>query len=420
MSRRKVLGLVGAALGLTACGATEKVDADGVTRLWYWPGGLSPVVLTEAAQQFADRTALEPALIEGDYRAQLVDLLARGGDLPSIVGIKGEDMASLLPRADLFADLHTLGADEVSADYLSWKWQQASAPDNRLIGFPIDIGPTAMFYRSDLFARAGLPGEPAAVAAAIRTWDDLFDAGAQLRSKLPAVHLIRNAAELFTVMIYQGAQRYVDETNHFIGDESHIRQAWDVAAQVVTRKLGAGIPKADEDGWKKGLADGTVAAVLGAVWLGFDLKSSAPDTTGRWRVAAGPATGANYGGSFLAIPQAAAGHELAFEIIKWLLAPDNLAQAFTDAALFPAAPSTYDMPALVGADPFFGGQQTVGIFAESARQARRGYEAPADADIHGAFVVQLDAYESGLKSAGDAWRDAVVRGRAIAVSMGVD
>jgi cellobiose transport system substrate-binding protein len=423
MSRRSVLAF-GAACGtfaLTGCaGRSSKATGSGETALWYWPGGLSAAVLTQAAQQFAGRTSLKPVSHDGVYRDQLVKVLNSGDDVPAIVGIKGEDIASLLPRADLFADLHVLGVDELMPQYVSWKWQQASAPDNRLIGFPIDIGPTAMYYRSDLFAKAGLPGEPAAVAKKIATWDDYVSAGAQLVKALPGVKLVRNAAELYTVMICQGTSRYIDEINHYVGNGDHIRQCWDTSARIVEKKLGAVIPGSEGDQWAKALAAGTVATALGAAWLMYDIKNAAPDLAGHWRVAGGPATGANYGGSFLAIPAAAAEHQLSFEIITWLLSPANQAQAFTDAALFPAAPASFRMPALLEPDPFFGGQVTVGVFADSAAKAHRVYEAPADATIHQAFVDQLDAYEKGTKTGAKAYRDAVANGRSIASSMGVN
>lgn len=423
VSRRTALalGAVCGTLTLTGCGGSStKATGSDDTALWYWPGGLSPAVLTRAAQQFAGRTRLKPESHDGVYRDQLVKVLNGGKNVPAIVGIKGEDIASLLPRADLFVDLHVLGVDELMSQYVSWKWQQASSPDSRIIGFPIDIGPTAMYYRADLFAKAGLPGEPAAVSGRIRTWDDYLAAGVQLVKALPGVKLVRNAAELYTVMICQGAARYIDDSNRYIGGDAHIRRDWDTAAGIVEKKLGAAIPGSEGDNWAAALAAGTVATALGAAWLMFDIKSAAPKTSGHWRVAAGPASGANYGGSFLAIPAAAADHQLSYDIITWLLSPANQAAAFTDADLFPAAPAAFAMPALQQPDPFFGGQKTVAIFADSAGQAHRVYEAPADASIHQAFVDELDAYEKGTKSGTEAYRDAVAGGRAIATSMGVN
>ncbi|MEU4161975.1 extracellular solute-binding protein [Actinoplanes sp. NPDC026670] len=423
ISRRQalLLGLAGATGGLAGCAAREQATAESSqTRLLYWSGGLSSDVLDRAKNRFADRTELTPVQVEGVYRDQLTEILNSGRDLPGIVGIKGEEVAALVPRADLFVDLHTLGVDDLMSQYVPWKWQQAASPDNRQIGFPIDIGPTATFFRTDLFAAAGLPSDPAKVAASVRTWADYIAGGVKLVKALPSVKLVRNSSELYTIMLWQGTQRYIDETNHYIGGEAHVKRAWDFSVQLIEKDLVARIPGTDGDGWTKALVEGTVATALGASWLGYDLKSLAPDSSGKWRVASGPAIGANYGGSFLAVPQGSADHALSFEIIKWILDPENQAIAFTEAGLFPAATAAFEMPALAEPDPFFGGQKTIGIFADSARKAHRVYEAPADAKIHDAFVAQLDAIEKGAKPAAQAWTDAVEEGRSIGASLGVN
>lgn len=425
VSRRRVLcaaaGLV-VTSAVTGCGDEENTAAnDGETILWHWPGGLSDAVLTEAVTRFAGRTTLRPTLIEGDYRARLSEVLAGpSGGVPSIAGIKGEEIASFLPRADLFADLRPLGADEVAGEYLPWKWQQASAPDNRLIGFPIDIGPTAMYYRADVFEKAGLPVEPGEVAELLGTWNDYFEAGIEIGRKLPGTKLLRNAPELFTIVICQGAKRFIDEGNHFVGDAVHVRAAWETAARLVGTGVSAALPVDDEARWKAGLRDGSLATEIGAAWLGYDIKTAAPDAAGRWRVASGPASGANYGGSFLSLPENGRDPALAYEIVAWLLSPQNQAKAFTDAALFPAAPATYTMPALREPDPYFGGQVTVEVFGDSAQRAHRVYEAPADAEVQQVYLRQLAAYERGEKSEPEAWRDAVAEGRRLAASLGVN
>ncbi len=409
---------------LTACAGQNPVAdstaGDDRTRLLYWPGGLSTGVLNAATTQFADRTDLRPELIDGIYRDRLLEILGAGTDIPGIVGIRGEEIASLVPRADLFVDLHSLGVDRLMGDYVPWKWQQAASPDNRQIGFPIDTGPTATFYRADLFKKAGLPSEPGRMAAAVRTWKDYIASGVELVKELPKVKLVRNGTELYTIVLWQGTQRYIDETNHFIGGEAHIRAAWDLSVELIRKDLAAGITAEDGEGWGEALAEGTIATALGAAWLGYDLKSLAPKTSGKWRVAAGPAIGANYGGSFLAIPEGSADPQLSFDVIKWILTPENQAKAFADAALFPAATAAFEMPALQEPDPFFGGQRTVDVFAESARKAHRVYEAPADAKIHDAYVKQLAQVEDGTKSETQAWTDAVAEGRSIGDSLGVN
>ena len=423
ISRRNLLSLsatVGAgALVSGGCANRSTGSVSGLTTLWCWPGGLSEKVLTDATTHFAGDTKLVYSVLSGDYKQQLLDALDRGKDVPDIVGIKGEDIASLLPRADRFVDLNTLGATEVQAQYLRWKWQQGSTFDGRLVGFPIDIGPTAMYYRADVFRKAGLPDAPARVNAAMASWNSFLQTGRRLVKAVPSVRLLASGTQILGVRTNQNTKRFVDEGNHFVGDQPHIRAAWDCAVRLSEWGLSANI-QSDSDSWGKDIASGRLAVELGAAWHAPDIQAAAPDTDGLWRVAGGPATGSNSGGSFLAIPATAPNPEQSFAIVRWLLSPENQARAFTDAALFPSTPSAYTMPAMTQPETFFGGQRTVEVFGASAQKAPRVYEAPSDAAIYQVYAKELANIETGVKTAAAGWRDAVTQARSLATSLGVN
>jgi cellobiose transport system substrate-binding protein len=399
---------------VAGCG-TDKKKAGGGNQaldLWCWPGGLGTKTVAAAVKQFPGLTT---RIVEGDYLRTLLPVIS-GRKAPAIAGIKGEDITTMLPRADLFVDLNTLGASALQNQYLDWKWQQGSTLDNKLIGFPIDIGPTAMFYRADLFEQAGLPPNPADVAGQIPNWPAFLDAGTKLKAK--NVKLVANAWELFAVCCQQQSKRFVNESNQYIGDSADIHTAWNIAVEAIQRGLTAGIAN-DDKRWTGLFDHGQVATDSGAAWHAADMVQAAPSTKGRWRVANGAADGANIGGSFLALPVDGADHQTAFRVIKWLLSPGNQAKMFTEAALFPSAPAAYKMPELVAPDPFFGGQRTTEIFAVSAAKKKRSFQAPADEDLQLVFAAQLRALTAGSVDAASAWTTAVATGRQEAQSLGV-
>src|SRR4029078_2173516 len=144
-----------------------------------------------------------------------------GTGTPARPGIKGEDIASLLPQASRFVDLKSVGADSVLGDYLQWKVNQATTLDGKVIGLPIDVGPTGLFYREDIFAAAGLPSDPAKVADQLKTGDDYFAAGVQLKAKNPKALLVWDATDLYDMVVGQGTERYISKDNKFIGDQDH-------------------------------------------------------------------------------------------------------------------------------------------------------------------------------------------------------
>ena len=422
LSRRGFLqaaALTAAASGLTvACGGSS---GSGGTKngknltLWYWGGALSDKVVAEAKTHFSSQIKLTTASIGGDFKQKLTTTLAAGTSVPDITGIKGEDIASFLPNANRFLDLNDLGFKKISSQYLEWKTKLAQSPDGKQIGFPIDIGPTALFYRQDLFAKAGLPTDPDAVAAHTRTWDDYFALGVELHKALPDTYLINNMSSVFTNVVGQGTSRFIDKDNHFIGDGDHIRAAWTTAVRPYTLGIDA---KINDNTWNAAVGKNLLTE-LGAAWHALDIEQAAPQTKGKWRVCANPVGPANQGGSYLALPKQCRNPEEAFKIISWILSPANDARGFTDAAIFPAAPAAYAMPAMTSGDPFFGGQKIIEVFGPAAKDIQVAYEAPADAAVQAPFMTELTNIEAKGKKPDDAWKDAVSQAKQIARRQGV-
>ncbi|WP_427165499.1 extracellular solute-binding protein [Streptomyces sp. C1-1] len=423
LSRRGFLqaaALTAAASGLTvACGGGS---GSGGTKngknltLWYWGGALSDKVVAEAKTHFSSAVTLTTASIGGDFKQKLTTTLAAGTSVPDITGIKGEDIASFLPNANRFLDLNDLGFKKLAPQYLEWKTKLARTEDGKQIGFPIDIGPTALFYREDLFAKAGVPTDPDKVAALVKTWEDYFQLGTELQKKNPGTYLVNNLGSMFDMTVGQGTQRFIDKNNHFIGDQDHIRAAWTTSVRPYTLGLDA---KINDNTWNAAVGK-SLLTELGAAWHALDIEQAAPQTKGKWRVCAMPVGPANQGGSYLALPKQCRNPEEAFKIISWILSPANDARGFTDAAIFPAAPAAYTMPAMTGPDAFFGGQKIIEIFGPAAKAVPTAYEAPADAAVMAPYKTELTNIEAKGKKPDDAWKDAVSQAKQIARRQGVN
>jgi cellobiose transport system substrate-binding protein len=423
LSRRGFLqaaALTAAASGLTvACGGSS---GSGGTKngksltMWYWGGALSDKVVAEAKAHFGSQIKLTAASIGGDFKQKLTTTLAAGSSVPDITGIKGEDIASFLPNAGRFLDLNELGFKKISSQYLDWKTKLAQTEDGKQIGFPIDIGPTALFYRADLFRKAGLPTDPDKVAAEAGTWDDYFALGSELKKAVPGTYLINNMGSVFNIAVGQGTKRFIDENNHFIGDQDHIRAAWTTAIRPYTLGIDA---KINDQTWNAAIGK-NLGTELGAAWHALDIEQAAPGTKGKWRVCATPGGPANQGGSYLALPKQCRNPEEAFKIISWILSPANNARGFTDAAIFPASPASYAMPAMTGADAFFGGQKIIEVFGPAAKAIPVSYEAPADAAVMAPYFTELTNIEAKGKKPDAAWKDAVRQAKQIARRQGVN
>jgi cellobiose transport system substrate-binding protein len=429
ISRRRLLqaglfGLASAAVGATAaCGGDDDSPGGGTAAestdlsMWYWSGGLSDKVVADVPKQFPGIT-FKPSQIGGAFKDKLVTTISSRQFMPDITGIKGEDIAYFMAQAGQFLDLNELGAGNLKSQYLEWKWKQGSTPDGKLIGFPIDIGPTALFYRADIFKKAGLPSEVADVTAAAGTWDAYFDLGTKLKKALPGTFLVGEAAEVFDMAVNQSTKRYADADKKFIGDQEHIRRAWDLAAKAVKLGISFKVQSGKQDA-NAAMSQGTLPAKLGAAWVALDIKSAAEKTSGNWRVAPMPEGPANQGGSFLAIPKSSKAPKKAFEIITWLLNVDNQGRGYTDSALFPSAPAAYKLPALTAPDDFFGKQVTIDVFGPAAEKIPVAYESQYDGVLRDPFAAELSNVETKGKDPEAAWNDAVSAAKKAGERVGV-
>src|SRR6266540_3339036 len=396
LSRRTLLaGGFAAVLGGTVVACSSGMDNTSTTKkntateltLWCWPGGLGKSVIDDTVAHFPD-PKIKYSEIGGDFKQKLITTFNGGTGIPDITGIKGEDIASMLPQANRFVDLKTLGADSILGDYVEWKVKQATTLDGKVLGLPIDIGPTGLFYREDIFAKGGLPSDPAKVADQLKTWDDFFAAGVELKKANPKALIVWDATDLYDIVVGQGTERYISKDNTFIGDQDHIKKAWDTVVKAMTLKIDGKTPSGGPD-WNAGLDQGTVPAHIGAAWAALDITKNAAD----------PAK--------------------AFEVIKYMLSPDNQAKAYADAQIFPATPAAYDKPQLKGADPFFGGQVPIDVFGPAAKAIPVAYQAPSDDAVGAPYKDELKTVQSGAKSSDAAWAAAVSKAKAIAKRQGV-
>ena len=111
-----------------------------------------------------------------------------------------------------------------------------------------------------------------------------------------------------------------------------------------------------------------------------------------------PGGPANIGGSFLAIPKNAADPEKAFEVIKWMLSPDNQAKAFADAQIFPSTPASYTMPQLTAAGPVLRRPGDDRRLRAAAEKIPVAYDSPSDGAVSAAVQRRAKNVEARART----------------------
>ncbi|MDJ0461038.1 extracellular solute-binding protein [Streptomyces sp. H27-C3] len=304
------------------------------------------------------------------YYPELLTHLAANSGLQDIQAIEvGNINEVVTTQADKFEDLSKAeGVDK--ANWLDWKWAQGSAKDGKTIALGTDIGPMAMCYRKDLFKKAGLPTDRAAVGKLwAGDWQKYVDTGKKYKAKAPkGTTFTDSAAGLFSAVNNGFAQRFYDEQGELIYQDSPaVKTSWDLAMQAAEGGLTGKLKQFDKS-WDQAYANGTFASVACPPWmLGYIKEKAGKAGEDQWDVASAPKP-ANWGGSFIGVPKAGKNKAEAVKLAAWLTAPEQQAKLFDKQASFPSTPSAYDMKAVAGAkNPYFGDAPTGQLYATAAK-----------------------------------------------------
>ncbi|WP_406065011.1 extracellular solute-binding protein [Streptomyces sp. NBC_01077] len=419
-ARRAVVRLGAVALTgalLAACGGTsDDASTDGA-------GGEVTITVDlfgsfgyKEAGLYAEYEKLHPGVSikqtdtedEADYWKSLQTRLAGGAGLADVQGIEVGRIASVTQQqSERFEDLRKYGADTLKSQFAPAKWAAAAGKGGEVLGLGTDVGPEAMCYRTDLFKKAGLPTGRDELAKKWATWDGYLDLGKQYKAKAGGKSAwIDSTGSLYSIIIGQEKERYYDASGKLIWENNPaLRSAWDHAVQAaqdgLTAKLDQWSPQ-----WNQAFAGGSFATIPCPAWMLGYIKGQAGEAgKGKWDVATLPGGAGNWGGSYLAVPKAAKHKKEAYELVKWLTAPEQQTKLFQKQGNFPSATGAIEKVA--GAkDPFFSDAPIGQIFGDAAKAAPVQVLGVHDQNITTQITNALSEVERKGTSPEKAWSNA--------------
>ena len=391
---------------------TESGSDEVVLTMWYWKNSIREDLIAQVSEQFPGVTIKAELFSADDIEEKINTTIASGGELPDLLPMD-DWIANLLQYPDMFVNLYDApcNAKEIEDQYVEWKWKRAETVDGKLIALPMDIGPTCMFYNAGLFEAAGLPAEPADVAAAMSTWEDAYAAAGKLQAATPDVKMFDFMGHLFVAALGQQSQHMIDEQGNFIADQDHIREAFMTAVEGKPYVYGGDTEWSSE--WAASLNNGDVAAFVGAVWMKPELQDAAPDTAGQWRVTTAPGGAGNVGGSSIGITKDCKNVETAYKVLTWMTNTENQVKSLEQLGLFPSLISALDDPALMYEEEFFGNQVVNEYFIKAAKEISDYYYPPNYSSYQSAFEQQLLLVQDQDKDPEEALADAVKEAKEI-------
>ncbi len=277
------------------------------------------------------------ALAHGDYPTAMTTSLAAGANLPDVMAMDAEIIGPLAESAGL-EDLSKppFASTEDLARLPAFALTAARSHSGAMAALPVDVGPGALFYRSDLLQQAGLTE-----AALTDSWEGFIETGRQLRARTGA-YLLADAGDIKDIVMRVGLQAgqgvYFDAAGKAQVNNPRFQRAFELARAARQAGIDARVAAWSNE-WVEGFRRGRLASQMMGAWLGGHLKNwIVPQQVGRWRSAPLPGRAfASWGGSFYAIPRQAPHKAWAWDFIR-LLALDRAQQlaAFKAMDAFPA------------------------------------------------------------------------------------
>lgn len=294
-------------------------------------------------------------------KQKLFIALGANSDLPNLIQIEDVDVPLITENYHEFIlDLK---------DKMPNNWSNIVAPSKISTSFdsmgkqvvmPFGIGIGVLFYREDLFKKAGINIED------IVTWEDYINAGKKLQSVLPNTKMIGMpypqgfSAFIRAVMLQQNKDYFTKDGKIAIASKEAIE-----AGKLIQRLVLEGIAfdTTDWTGTIRACKTDDIASIPYGIWWGGTLKDQAPEMKGKWKVTylpilkQGDIKTSIWGGASGAVVNVgdAVKQTAAVEFAKnAMLTVENQMLAYKSYGLIPTYLPTFDEDEFYEEDPYFG------------------------------------------------------------------
>ncbi|WP_164508164.1 ABC transporter substrate-binding protein [Lapidilactobacillus wuchangensis] len=327
---------------------------------------------------------------------KLTPLLVGHEVLPDISFIQDSDITGILKKfPKSFENLTSNGMEnQIGKLIYSTKTSslKATAPNHDLFGVPQDLGMVTMFYRHDIFEKAGID------AAKIKDWDELIAAGKIIKRKTGKSLLALDAngeTSLVTIIMQQQNVPLIDKK----GNVNMTGTATKNAIKIVDKLKKSGTVSyysSDKDRYPM-FQDSAV--IIEGTWLAGNMTVNYPKQSGLWRMRtivgySADDQGKNpvNGGSSWYVGANSKNKTAALQLLKFAIT-DKASQADLLARGSAAATkSTYDSKAGKAEYPFFGNQKIFDVIKQAGNNAIVVYQYPYASDANNYLKMAVYDY----------------------------
>lgn len=357
--------------------AAPSVDTTPVTiKVWDYYGDTTPIkpALDGFKKEFpwitVDYQALDWDSMNEKFKAGL-----GAGEVPDVATLDMTWIPTLAANGAL-DDLTPISGGQLNGTPITDQYTQGAQDamhfGDQMVSMLYDFDTYSLYYRKDLLDQKGIavPTNWDEFRAAAKALAESSKSGAKPDKYLTA---IRPNSFHFAQFLYQdgGALLNDDNTQAVFNSQAGV-DAVNIQKALLDDGSGKYWPDADGD-LTPAIKSGEVAMFQdGPYYMGL-LKSGVPEQSGKWAVATAPFSkqpGSYLGGTGLGIPVQAEHKAAAWQLIQYLLRPEQQVGVFNYAGAAPATTAALQSPDLTKADPYFGGEQPFNVFLESMKTSR--------------------------------------------------
>lgn len=322
----------------------------------------------------------------------------KAGNAPDIGQVEYDTLPAFRVQNGLSNIASCPGISKAKSDFASGLWNQVTFGEaNSVYAVPQDSGPMAMYYRKDLFQKAGIPVPT--------TWDEYAADAVKIKALGGQItNFAKGDVNQFAGFVSQAGGQWfstkggtwdVNLTNPI---STKVANYWQ---DLISKKLVNTLPSFT-DQWNNAYNTGLDWTWVSAVWGANTISSGAPLTTGDWAVApmpqwtAGENKSAAWGGSSSVVFKNSKHPAEASKFIVWLnTSSEALSELNKVANLYPAATSGSKLPALNEGVPYYGNQKIYQDFAKAGKNIQPFTWGPTMTQTYSDVSDGFGAAESG-------------------------
>ncbi|MEV6343840.1 extracellular solute-binding protein [Actinoplanes sp. NPDC051851] len=295
----------------------------------------------------------------------------KAGNAPDLGQIEYDALPSFRVQDGLENIASCAPVTEAKDKFIDWTWNQVSfGESDAAYAVPQDTGPMALFYRKDLFEKAGI--------AVPTTWDEYAAAAVKVKAAGGYItNFSQSDINQFAGFVWQaGGNWFSNDGSKWtvnLQDEASTKVA-DYWQGLIDKKLVSTVPAWTTE-WDNAYNKGDAWTWVSAVWGANSISSGAPDTSGDWGVVempqwtSGGTTAGNWGGSSTAVFKGSKHPYEAAEFATWLNTSDEALTMLAEKAnLYPATKTGGSLDVFSKGVDFYGGDKIYDVFAKAATQ----------------------------------------------------